>query len=172
MFIASYAPLYAILLVVLDGDSFIYGRWVKVFIFVILLNSVLLTLFFLYTAKTGELYSIKINESRSADTELLSYTVTYYPIFFNVNHWTENELIGFLMLFTLVAVIQVRSFNVFLNPLFLLFGYRSYYASVRFKVDNQSRNLLILTKSDTLTHTAVLRRMGDSHWGYVTFDDS
>ncbi|WP_304341591.1 hypothetical protein [Metaclostridioides mangenotii] len=139
MFISSYFPLYIILLLI-NSDRFnslsklkniIKFEDIKISLFfiVILLFIVIsfLSLIDLRRTTGSENHSFD-SFSKTGDT-IISYVMTYLVPILSINIFDNKILIANVILYCLIATMYIKLDLIYLNPLWLLFGYGIYLSS-------------------------------------------
>ncbi|MGQ3440263.1 hypothetical protein NST56_06750 [Bacillus sp. FSL R5-0560] len=141
LYISSFFPLYVLLIMSnykdiptireireifkfkdLNAGSF----WIVIFLLIIIS---IVSLLFIVKARLNEVHSFKgINKT---EDHLLNYVVTYLLPLLSIEIHETNSLIVNAGLFLLIGFLYVKNGLVYLNPLFLFFGYNIY------KADNE-----------------------------------
>jgi len=158
LFLSSYSPLYLILIVkhwsisvtIPEWDiipiEFIQGVSVPImsafwallaFASIIALKVVL----DLRRSKGGEDFK-QIDSYRSRDELITSYILVYIFPFVVLDYTTIANWIAFAIFFGVIGLIQVRSSQLYVNPMLSLFDYRIY------EIDTGDRMVMLITKDE------------------------
>ncbi|RKD75217.1 hypothetical protein ATL39_0915 [Sinobaca qinghaiensis] len=139
LFISSFSPLYLLLL--LDNYEYLISKsklWE-----ILLFNNISISLFFLILFVliiysiwiVSRIKTISLNERQAfedvnkTEDNLLSYVVTYLVPILSINILEINSLLVNAGLFLLLGFIYVKNSLVYLNPLFLFFGFNIFLTS-------------------------------------------
>lgn len=133
MFISSYFPLYVILIILLflriDENLSFCELWLfkeakLSFALYFLLVFVIISLFSvaeLFLTKGNERYHFR-DIKKTGDT-IISYMMTYIVPILSIDFLSKDILIVNFILFTLIGFMYIRMDLVYMNPLWLLFGF-------------------------------------------------
>ena len=77
-----------------------------------------------FTAKSQEI-PLKINSVSSKNENVMMYIIAYLPPFFSVDYSETGHIIGILGFYAIFFLIYVRLGMFYLNPLFIIRGFRA-----------------------------------------------
>lgn len=142
MFVSSYFPLYVIL-IMLSYDKFnsrakiaelitIKDKSTSIYLFFLILLCIvsLWTVFDLKTTKGNE--NIILKDFTKMEEAMMVYFMTYVVPLLADDFLTVNNLIINVSLFLLIGFMYIRSNLIYLNPLWLMFGYSIYKSNENF----------------------------------------
>lgn len=128
MFVSSYFPLYAFLLV-LQFDNYkevFYGQFsiVPLFFFLCMAMLILISIFSVYLLKKMRpTNNCSVEELKKTDEKAISYVFTYVLPILSISMSDTKLLIVNLLLFLLIWFLYVKLDLLYLNPLWAIFGY-------------------------------------------------
>ncbi|MEA5008245.1 hypothetical protein [Clostridium tyrobutyricum] len=146
MFISSYFPLYIILLVLNIENYNSFSKLIKIFKFenikISLFVFILIILLLISLESIYDLKNTKASESHTfssisnSDDAIINYMMTYIIPLLSTDFLSTKTLIMNVILFFIIGFMYVRLNLVYLNPLWLIWGYSMY------KADN---SMIIIT---------------------------
>lgn len=165
IFLASYLPLSVILLfqdlevsVVTRGFCRDLWRdasacalpfqhpWTSLSAVAICLASLLLSLTALAVLKPK--HEIKILSSKHVAADLMNYTLPYVVAFTTLDYTEVGKLLGFFVFFAWMFIITLRSGQLGMNPVLIVFGWRLHEIEYQFTDSGQKRSALALSRVD------------------------
>ena len=143
LFASSYAPLFAIAAIRLEG------RVLRLTLLLIALASAYSAVRLVRVSAGITKRSIKIVEVRDQGAEVAAYVGTYLLPFLMVSQPTSSDLLAYGCFVAVVGVVYVRSSLVAINPLLYLLNYRLYSAAIEQVRETKvvRRPVLLITKA-------------------------
>lgn len=83
-----------------------------------------------------------VDSYRSRDELITTYILVYIFPFVVLDYTTLANWLAFIVFFVVIGLIQVRSNQLFVNPILALFDYRVY------EIDTGGKNVTLVTKGD------------------------
>lgn len=139
MFISSYFPLYVILLILNIENYNNISKLIKIFKFqnieVSLFVFIIIILICISLESIYDLKNTNASESHSfsnisnSDDSIINYMMTYIIPLLSTDFLSKKTLIMNVMLFLIIGFMYVRLNLIYLNPLWLIWGYSMYKAN-------------------------------------------
>ena len=130
LFLSSYFPLFAVLAFQYrDVVTTIHGvivPYATVFFVLLCLVSIPFLVLVVRVQSSGSSDFKEIEEYRRRNDQVTSYLLVYIFAFVGLDLFVLDNLVAFLVFFGMVAVIQIRSSQLHVNPVLGLFGYDIY----------------------------------------------
>jgi hypothetical protein len=165
IFLASYLPL-SIILLFQDLDVSVLARgvcrdpwrralacdlpfqrpWASLSAVALCLACLVLSLAALAVLKPK--HEVKILSSKHVAADLMNYTLPYVVAFTTLDYIDLGKLLGFLVFFAWMFVITLRSGQLGMNPVLIVFGWRLFEIEYRFTDSDQRRSALALSQVD------------------------
>lgn len=98
-------------------------------------------------------HEVKILSSKQVAADLMNYTLPYVVAFTTLDYTDVGKLFGFLVFFVWMFVITLRSGQLGMNPVLIVFGWRLYEIEYRFTDSDQRRSALALSQVDLVAET-------------------
>lgn len=134
LFLSSYLPLFAILafqyrdaVTTIRGITVPYASAFFVALCVVSLPFLVLVI----RVQSNSSSDFKeVEEYRQRNDQVTSYLIVYIFAFFGLNLFNINDLVAFIVFFGMVAVIQIRSSQLHVNPVLGFLGYDIYQVKI------------------------------------------
>lgn len=130
LFLSSYIPLFAILgfqyrdaVLTLRGIEVPY---VSVFFVALCLVSLPFLVLVIRIQSNSSSDFKEVEQYRRRNDQITSYLIVYVLAFFGLDLFNLNDLVAFTIFFSMVAIIQIRSSQLHVNPILALLGYDIY----------------------------------------------
>lgn len=163
LFLSSYVPLYLILAIELIGrPPLVYSNLplplvpleipVSVISILFLSFSILLIFFLWFLLRYHSDHRIKhkrCDRFQQRNELISSYLLVYVFVFAGLNFNEISNVLIFIIFFSMLAVLQMRSEMLHINPLLGLGGYRVY------QVESKQQSLLVISK-ERLTENIII----------------
>ncbi len=148
VFISSYFPLTLIFVIQnFNKDSRYYFNHPKIVFFIVIFEifACVLSVLFLHAKTDGE--TVAVLNSKNASLELVNYTIPYIISFFTIDFNDTKQLVCFCIFMLLMFLLTYKSSALFVNPLFLIFGYRLHEIEYESTTSGKIYNKLFLVKT-------------------------
>jgi hypothetical protein len=96
-------------------------------------------------------HEVKILSSKHVAADLMNYTLPYVVAFTTLDYTDVGKLLGFLVFFAWMFVITLRSGQLGMNPVLIVFGWRLHEIEYQFTDSDQRRSALALSQVDLVT---------------------
>lgn len=130
LFLSSYLPLFAILAFQYrDAVTTIRGitvPYVSAFFAALCVVSLPFLVLVIRVQSNSSSDFKEVEEYRRRNDQVTSYLLVYIFAFFGLDLFNLNDLVAFIVFFGMVAVIQIRSSQLHVNPVLALLGYDIY----------------------------------------------
>lgn len=157
LFLSAYAPLGAILAVLLWRES----RYWSFGLALVVVLSLLLLYFFVQDLKNSSTVELTVEQIQRRDGDIVSYIVTYAIPFLAVPFESIETGIGLGIFFVAVWLLQVKLNLLYINPILALFNYHLYEVTTGGTVQ-----ILLSKKRRSSTGRISVKKAGD----YVLFE--
>ncbi|KCZ60043.1 MULTISPECIES: hypothetical protein [Hyphomonas] len=154
LLLSGFLPINAILL----AKSFEQGQYIFAWIMLVLVN-----LGAFATIRVRDIVNsrdepdtYKLVSSTPIDESILVYVVTYVPLLLDVNLSTLSGAISLLIFYVIMAIVFVRSKTLFVNPIFMLLGWRFYLGII---LSEKKEYEVLLVAKNTKLHDGVNYRL-------------
>ncbi|MDO4695935.1 MAG: hypothetical protein Q4A49_00140 [Neisseria sp.] len=121
-----------------------HNPWLSLSIFII--TGICLTLTFTIFKKLRYTYSIEVKEIKSIPTELINYSFPYIVSFMGVDYESTGKIIGLTIFLAWLFLLTLKSQQIIMNPILLIFGWNLYEANIYASGHNISTRILSKTK--------------------------
>lgn len=104
-----------------------------------------LSLTFGILGKVRYKYSVRVVEAKPIPSEIISYSFPYIVSFMGVDYGAQGKVAGLSLFLIWLFLITLKSGQIILNPILLIFGWNIYEAKVM--VNGHARTARVLSKS-------------------------
>lgn len=178
LFLSSYIPLYLILIIKHRNITFtvpdlnvtvlspLVGReipYVSLFwlLLIVVSGSFLYLVLQLRQSKGGERFA-NIDSCRTRNDLVTNYILVYIFPFVVLDYTQTTNWLAFIIFFSVIGIIQVRSNHLYVNPVLAIFNYDIY------EVDTGEEILTIVTKEDLAPSQKPVKTVELSNGVYLT----
>lgn len=140
LFISSYSPLFAMLII--KDYNFSFYRFENKIISVVTIILILLSnaiLFISLRSSKEAQTEVRVINSDPKSNEFISYTIPYLLAFYGADWSSINNLLSLLLFLSVIFVLSLRSGIIFINPLLSIIGYSLF--QVTYSYLNQEKKL-------------------------------
>lgn len=114
-------------------------------------------------------FTVTVKSSKGIPNDIINYVFPYVVSFMGISYDSPEKLLGFSVFLIWMFAITYKSGQIIMNPLFLMFGWKLYEASIDF--NGQPRDIRILIKGDLSPGSYNVQKIQEFYIGQV-HDDS